>query len=126
MFAVNNAYIEDDATWYKMTYDELQSVNEFECSDTLKDAIKTFLKEKMDKGYLFTEDMLCTEAGYDGFEHFIAYKKSDESAKIKKWYEFSHEEFYNLNDLFGDTNNDFVDNNFIDNKNNKEIKVINI
>ncbi|MBA42981.1 MAG: hypothetical protein CMF62_03100 [Magnetococcales bacterium] len=100
--SINKAYIDVDATWRNMTLDEVNSIDNFDCSDTLKDKIKTFLKEKIQAGYLFTDDIECTEVDYDGFEYFVAYKKKyDSYEEIKTWYEYDNDGNDNLNDLFG-------------------------
>ncbi len=95
--SINKADIISKAKWRKMKLDELKSIDNFYCSDKMKDSIKTFLKEKIQKEYLFTNDIGVTEISYTGFEHFVAYKKEDdENGEIKTWFDYDDKYTFKL------------------------------
>ena len=87
----NEAYIDDNATWYQMTIDELEKLNidKYCCSDNIKKSIKEFYINGIEKGYFFTDDMEYTEVGCNCFEYFIGYKETKDGIEdIKEFYEY--------------------------------------
>lgn len=105
--AINKAFIRSEANWCKFKLDELNFIDNYDCSNTLKDTIKIFYVEKIQKDYLFSYNLEYTEVDYDGFEEFVAYKENENGIeKIKEWYEYTNSENYSLNDLFGYDNDD--------------------
>ena len=93
--AVNSAYIDEDTTWFQMTLDELKEIDGYDCSSNMKENMKEFFINKIEKGYFFTYDIQTTEVDYDGFEYFIGYKeKEDGEMKIRKFCEYNYDNCY--------------------------------
>ncbi|MBA42979.1 MAG: hypothetical protein CMF62_03090 [Magnetococcales bacterium] len=87
--AINKAFINNDAFWCKMTLDELKLIDNLDCNENLKDSIRSFLTEKIQQGYLFTDDFKCSKLNYNGFEYFVAFKKEGGYERVNVWYEYN-------------------------------------
>ncbi|MBA42982.1 MAG: hypothetical protein CMF62_03105 [Magnetococcales bacterium] len=78
----------DDADWFKMSLDDIETRYNYFCSDKMKETIKSFLTNKILEGYLFTHHLECIdiESEEDFFEFVIAFKKYGEKPQIKRFW----------------------------------------